>query len=405
MGKKIVIIGVGAQGSTIAKRLDEDPVVSEIVCADYDFKAAKSLEDTLTKAKAVQVDARDVKSVIAVAEGADLIVNGCTTDFNFTIMEAALAVDANYQDMAGPYSVGDDYVAGYKNVLLNWSKMFEDKGLTALIGTGSAPGLSNVMTREAVDRLDTVDTIEIHIYDAVVSKKHVLFWWSPEIALGDMCMETYSYIDGKIVEGKPFNRPVMMKFRGIDEEICMFDHAHDEPVSMGLLADKYLKGVKNISFKYGGPSVIKSQELYKMGLLSHEPIDVKGVKVAPFDVIIAASPPAPKYPEEIRAIIDEGMVSEDGAFLARVIGTRDGKDVTIDAYAIAPGLQEAFEKSGLSHESYSTGQCAAVFTKTMVNDVITAKGAVTPEALNSEARKYYFDELAKLGVTVEFYED
>ena len=32
----------------------------------------------------------------------------------------------------------------------------------------------------------------------------------------------------------------------------MFDHEHDEPVTMGLLAGEVLKGVKNVDFKYGG---------------------------------------------------------------------------------------------------------------------------------------------------------
>ena len=39
--KKIIIVGVGAQGSTIARRLDEHPAVDEIICADYDIIAAK----------------------------------------------------------------------------------------------------------------------------------------------------------------------------------------------------------------------------------------------------------------------------------------------------------------------------------------------------------------------------
>ena len=50
--KKIIVIGVGAQGSTIAKRMDEHPGISEIVCADYDSRAAQALSNSLRKAKA-----------------------------------------------------------------------------------------------------------------------------------------------------------------------------------------------------------------------------------------------------------------------------------------------------------------------------------------------------------------
>ena len=41
--KKILVLGVGAQGSAAAKRLDEDPGVAEIICADYDKKAVDNL--------------------------------------------------------------------------------------------------------------------------------------------------------------------------------------------------------------------------------------------------------------------------------------------------------------------------------------------------------------------------
>ena len=40
--KKLLILGVGAQGSTVAKRMDEEPNVSELIVADYDEKAVST---------------------------------------------------------------------------------------------------------------------------------------------------------------------------------------------------------------------------------------------------------------------------------------------------------------------------------------------------------------------------
>jgi saccharopine dehydrogenase-like NADP-dependent oxidoreductase len=67
--KKIAIFGVGAQGSTIARRMDEHPNVSGIVCADYDSRAAEELSNSLNKASALQLDASDVNNVIKAAGG------------------------------------------------------------------------------------------------------------------------------------------------------------------------------------------------------------------------------------------------------------------------------------------------------------------------------------------------
>ena len=40
MGKKVLVLGTGAQGTTVAKRLDLEPNVDKIICADYDEAAA-----------------------------------------------------------------------------------------------------------------------------------------------------------------------------------------------------------------------------------------------------------------------------------------------------------------------------------------------------------------------------
>jgi saccharopine dehydrogenase-like NADP-dependent oxidoreductase len=398
--KKLIIAGVGAQGSTIAKRMDKHPGVSEIICADYDIQAAQKLSDSLKKATALQLDARDVKDVITAAEGCDLIVNGLPLEYDLNVMEAALAVNASYLDMAGPMEdIG--FVESYELIFSEWHKKFEEKGLTAMVGCGSSPGLANIITLPSVDKLATCDSIGIYIYEGVWTNRFTPFWWSPEVALGDMAYSTIRYENGKIIEDQPFSRPVMMQFRGIDREIHMVDHEHDEPVTMGLLADKVLKGARNVEFKYGGPHIELSESLYNMGLLSSKSVMVNGVEIVPMDLVLQLCPPAPKFPDEIKAILEDGLVMEEGAFLVQVEGYKNNKPMRIDNYVNAPGLVDAFETSGLSHEAYLTGQCASVFVKMMVDDVFPEKGLYVPEQLHADALQYCFRELAGLGITVD----
>ena len=398
--KRIIVVGVGAQGSVIAKRLNDHEDVSEIICADYDRKAAEALSDTLSKARSRKVDANDVQNLIEVAKGCDLIVNGLPLDYNLNVMEAALAINASYIDMAGPMEdIG--FVESYKLLFSEWHEKFKAKGLTALVGAGSSPGLANIMAREAVEKMDSCETISIYVYENVMTKRFTPFWWSPEVAFWDMAYKTFRFEDGQHVTDKPFSRPINMKLRGINREVRMVDHEHDEPVTMGLLADSVLKGVKNVEFKYGGFGVKFSELLYKMGLLSDEPVEVDGGQVIPMDLILKLCPPAPKYHDELKSIIDDGVLMEEGAFLVRVQGYRGDDPVQIDSYATGPGLVEAFKTSGLSHEAYLTGQCASVFVKMMVDDVFTEKGLFVPEQLDKEARLYCFQNLAKYGVTVD----
>lgn len=397
--KTILVLGVGAQGSTIAKRLDAEEVVKEIRCADYDQKATSEVVEQLQKASGFNVDAHNFDEVIKAAESVDLIVNGLAPDFNMTVMDAALEVGCNYQDMAsGPVS-NLGFIEAVERCL-NRGPEFEAKGLTALINTGSAPGFANILVRDSVDLLDSCDSIEMLVYDGVWSKQFIPFWWSPKTAFGDMAAEPIRFENGKFRRTKPFDYPTMEEFRGLGRR-RMVDHEHEEPVTMGLLSDKVLKGVKNVNFRYGGPALELAESLYKMGLLSEETINVKGVNVTPMDIISELTPPAPKYPDEIQGVLNNGMIQEEAAFVVRVKGIKDGRHIFIENYVNSPTLTEAFALAGITHESYYTGQSAFLFTKMLVNGIVTRTGVFPPEVFEQEERNYFLREAEKLKITVD----
>lgn len=400
--KNVLVIGLGAQGSTIAKHLDNHPQVHRLVCADFDRELADRLGADLAKAVGIQVDGRDVASIVEAAGGCDLIINALPLEYNLKVMEAALAVGADYMDLSGPMErIG--FVESYEWLFSEWHDKFRAKGLLALVGCGIAPGLANIIVRESVEKLDTCEYIGIYFYDGFMSRRFIPFWWSPEVALGDMMYKTFRYENGRFVTDVPFSRPVMMQFRGIDRQIRMVDHEHDEPVTMGLLAKSLLKGAKDIEFKYGGPQVEMAELLYKLGLLSKDAVEVKGVRVVPFEVVMRQIPRAPRFAEEIQAVIDEGIIRDEGAFLVRVKGHKDGKPLQIDSYTNFPGLVEAFSRSKLTHESYSTGQCAAIFSSLMVEELCREEGVIVPEMLDSACRRYVLTELARFDITVDEY--
>lgn len=81
----------------------------------------------LKKAKGARVGANDVDSIIAAAEGVDLTVNALPIAFAPKVLDAAIAVKANYQDFAAtdvldewwPTCVQmmyDDYGAEFKEI-------------------------------------------------------------------------------------------------------------------------------------------------------------------------------------------------------------------------------------------------------------------------------------------------
>jgi len=413
MGKKIVILGTGAQGSTVAQRMDEESNVDEIVLADYDEKAVEGLVKNLNKAKGSKLDAHDLDDMIEICKGADLIVNALPLEFGRNVLESALAVKADYQDFAAPeglvaeedaeddYLLGDEWLQGIEYLFDEYGPRFEAIGKLAVVGTGAAPGVICAATSMAVRDFDTVDEILNIVMEGVRSKRFMPFWWSPITAMSDMSEKAYAYIDGEIVYTDAFSLPVFRKYDYLDKEVRFVEHAHDEPVYYGMHADSHFKGVKNAYFKYGGEGIEFAEPMFRAGLLSHKEYDYKGHKIVPFDFVMSFLPHPPKFTEEIKDIIDEGIEMDTGCMVVEVCGKKDGKDKKLELHMSAPGLIDSFDKSGISAEMYLTGQGGALFTKLFVNDKYTQTGLITTDMLTDDELDYYFDKAADLGITYQ----
>ena len=399
--KKVLVLGVGAQGSAAAKRLDEDPGVGEIVCADYDKKAVDNLVSELKNARGTQVDAHSKDSIVGAARGVDIILNALPLECTRNVFDAALEVKANYQDYAATNTLHEDWVESLRIQYEEYGPKFEAIGKTAIVGTGSAPGLICCATRDAMKYLDTCDTIYNFVWEGVEAKRFQPFWWSPVTALYDMSEEAYAFIDGKLVRTPAFEMPVTRKFDEMEEEMVFVEHSHDEPLHYSFNAEKFFKGCKNAYFKYAGAGVDFAKPLYRAGLLSKKKEVVDGVEVTPFNLVLKHIPPAPKFEEEIKEIIDEGLVTDSGCMVIEAYGKKDDKDILVETHVNAPGFVESYEKAGITSEMYLTGQGGYLFTKLFVNDKIDQKGLISSDMLTLEQVDCYFEYAKELDITLD----
>lgn len=406
--KKVMVCGCGVQGTTICRKLDLEPNVEEIICADYDIKIAEEVCKMMKNGKPVKVDASNIDEIVKAAEGCELIVNVMPLDFGVNVLEAAIRVKANYQDLAACENIADcpdprdNWLEGIKIMYNDYGKRFAENGTTAIIGTGSAPGVMCVVARKAVNELDTCDTMNMMVYEGVEAKRFLPYWWSPLVALSDMEEDAYAFENGEHIRTTPFSRPVKRSWPEMGgREVTMIEHAHDEPVYVGFNREKFFKGCKNAYFKYGGVGVQFAEAIYRAGLLSHEEEEIRGRKVIPFDVVLAHTPAPPKTPAEIKEILDEGLIADEGAFVCEAYGKKDGKDVMVDLHVFAPGVVEAYEKDKMSGEMYLTGQGAFLFTKLFVNNKVTQPGLISSDMLNDEQVEQYLTWAKELDITYE----
>lgn len=283
---KFLVVGAGGQGAPCASILSRDPEVSRIVLADINEELLNKVSKKIRSGKltTVRVDAGILEDLKNAAKGVDAVINLTHIRFNAKVMEAAVKSGAHYVDTALDYEgIWKQLV---ENKPLNYDKEFRKAGLTAVLGCGGSPGITNVLARYLCDKLDSVDSIRIVLGGKSLreSKDVVETWepgWSPEIALSDYAHEVDIFRDGEFSKVPPFSGAEEYKFPGPVGPLLVSWHCHEEPVMLPRFIGK---GVKYVDFRYPVDKIAGA--LIKLGFASYEPIEVKGVKVAPVDVLM-----------------------------------------------------------------------------------------------------------------------
>lgn len=328
--KIVVLGGAGKMGCIAVQDLAGDPRVDEVVIADREVEQAKVVAETIGNPKvSIQpVDVTDHDGLVAVLRGADACLNATVYYFNLPVMEACLEARVPYVDMGGLFHTTRKQLA--------LSDRFAEAGVSAVLGMGSAPGVPNVQARYAADRLDTIETI--HIYDGIKPPPpdDLRFTYAVPTILDELTLEPMVYRDGEFIAYAP-----MSEF-----EEYWFTHPigpqpthlslHSEVATLPLsFADK---GVKECFFKinYWGmakEAVEKIRVLDEFGFASREPVEVKGQKVVPRDLLVALmakyvppiteflAPPKNRPPDWTKEIVTEVRGTKDGEAVTYRLGT------------------------------------------------------------------------------------
>ena len=325
---KFLIVGAGGQGAPCASILSRDPEVSEIVLADIDLALAEKVSKKIgsDKITTMRVDAGNIEDLMKAAKGVDAIINLTLPRFNLNIMETAVKSGAHYVDTATDLTTWGQLV---ENKPFEFDEDFKNAGLTAVIGCGATPGVTNVLVRYACDKLDSVDKIRIVIgrQSLKESKEVVQAWdpgWSPDVAIDDYAEEPVVFENGECKLYPPFSGVEEYKFPNPVGPQLVSLHVHEEAVTLPRFIGK---GIKYADFRY--PLDIVAGALVKLGFASYDPTEVKGVKVAPRDVLLSLV----RRPVNSFFTEDESTVVTPPEYIWFVVmeieGEKDGEKVKI----------------------------------------------------------------------------
>ena len=386
---RILVLGAGGVGEVVAKGLVKIPQVTSIVVADISLERAEEvvgyLEDR--RAEAVMVDAGDYESVRIALKGCKIVVHAGIPRFNLTVMEACLEEGVHYIDMA---SDGPVDIPGVVTVQkqLTYNDKFKSRGLLALLGIGSDPGVTNILARYAYDRMKTVTDIVIYDGDNVTVRDYPFaITFSPETSIEECLQTPLTYQDGEFVLGAPLETGIeVFPFPDPVGQLTVRSVSHEEVGTIPLFLDQ--KGLRRCEFKYALSQqyvdILKA--LQTVGLDREEKVQVGDLTVVPRKVVVSLLP----QPSELSDSMDG--FSCVGTW---VKGT-DDEDLPLEMYMYT---LQSNDYSRAAYDSnitvFQAGIPPVIAVEMILDETIQEIGTLSPEQLDPEP---WIDRLPKWGM-------
>jgi saccharopine dehydrogenase (NAD+, L-lysine-forming) len=383
--KIVVLGGAGLMGRIAVKDLAASEGVQQVLIADRDTKLARKVVDLLPvgrdRVSVCEVDVTDRQALVAALNGADVVLNAVHYYFNLEVMRACLEAGTHYTDMGGLFFNTRKQLALHDE--------FAAAGLTAVLGMGSAPGVPNIQSRYAADRLDTVDSIRI--YDGILPPPgdDIRFGYAIPTIIDELVMPPMIFRDGEFVAEEPLSGEEDYWFTPPVGLLRCHLSLHSEVATLPLSFKD--KGIQECFFKinYWGMSpdaFAKVRLLADLGFAGSEPIELRGADVYPRDLLVELMadyvPPLDAFLQEAD---DPTQWSKE--IVTEIAGTKDGRALT---YRLGTLTAVGSLPTGVAPSIVAQWLAAGRFPRT---GVYPPEQAVGPEA--------FFAELEKRGIVTQ----
>jgi hypothetical protein len=373
---RIFILGAGATGSLLAQLLERQG--HDVWCGDRDPARARRFLGKRSTIAVTPVNARNLRAIVHAAKGCQLIVNASASVFNEIVLRAALRLRAHYVDLSSHLTRNP-----FKPEQFRYVKKFQDKRRTALINTGAAPGLTNLLVKRAAELLSEVQSVQIRLYESSESDDPIS-QWSPEVSFDEAISHPRIYRQKKFHLAKRFSELEKFRFPDPIGPVNVVLAAQDEVATL-----PYSIPMQDLDVKIGGNEFDRLRRWHKQGKLSKS----RGIPRLRF--------PETSSPRKIAALIRQGIL-QNARFAASVLvrgvkhSPKDDQHLLIRTDASFPTLYQIRRQGRFTTPvAYATAHIAALFIKFFPREF---PGVFAPEMLPIETRRAILAGIRKNGV-------
>jgi lysine 6-dehydrogenase len=351
---RVTVLGSGLVGGPIAIDLSNDRRFL-VTAIDSNHEALEKLR--LHNISTVRADLKDASSLKNILEESDLVVSAVPGHMGLATLKSIIEAGKNVVDIA--FFPEDPFVLDQEA---------KQRGVTAIVDCGVAPGMSNLLTGYAASLLDETSSVLIYVgglpqvrqwpydYKAVFSPMDVI--------------EEYTRPARYVENGNVVVRPALS-----DPEYIHFPNigtleAFNTDGLRTLIRTITAPNMKEKTLRYPG-HIEKIAILRETGFFSHEKIEFNGQMMRPLDFTAKILFPMWKMQEG-----DADLT----VMRIEVGGTKGGRNVT-HRFDLLDRYDETTKTNSMAR---TTGYTATAAVRLLAEGLYRTTGIVPPEMIGRE---------------------
>jgi saccharopine dehydrogenase-like NADP-dependent oxidoreductase len=359
MANTVFVLGGGRTGSIAVRDLTESNVVDSVIVGDIETSRAEKLVKELGshKVSTTKVDASDLDNLVNAIRHSQVLINATWYEHNIDVMKAAIEAKVHYTDLGGLFHV--------TRKQMEFDQAAQRAGVTAVIGGGESPGITNIMCRCSAEEMDSVEEIRIRVGAREMwhsKSDKLLFPFAISTIFDEYSKPPLMFLNGKFEQVEPLSGEEKVEFpQPVGRNVCHYS-IHSEIATLPI----NFEGVRHVDFKLG-----LSKKIYD----AIKPLIDAGM---PRDSAIA----------HLAARGSDEEPSRYVALRTEVTGLRSGRKMRQIRDIIG---QPSERIGGTNATTRLTGIAASIIAQLILRGQIRKKGVVAPET--SEHALLFMKEL------------
>lgn len=354
---KIVILGAGLVGKTIAKELAND---FDIMAVDIDNERLKKLEPS--NIKTVKADLSSNEEIEKVVYDSDLVIGALPGNLGFNALKSVIQTGKDIVDIS--FFPEDPFLL---------DELAKEKNVTAIVDCGVAPGLSNLILGYYNYRMKLSD------YKCFVGGLPFERSWpfeykayfSPSDVIEEYKRPARIIINGELVVKEALSEPEIIEFDKIGKL-----EAFNTDGLRTLIKTIHIPNMSEKTLRY--PGHIELMKIFReVGFFSDEEIEVKGKKIKPIDLTSKL----------LFTFWKAGEGEKDFTIMKVMLkGLKDQKESTIEYFLFDIYDSEQNDSS----MARTTGFTCCAVARYLLQGRVYKKGIIPPELLGEDDNCFNF---------------